>query len=247
MIQSLAERWQAGDTLEVQFGASKVAKYASSESGDTLEVIERPQGGVSAVLVDGQRSGRSAKIISNIVARKAISLLGEGVRDGAVARAVHDYLRTHRGGQVSAELQLVSVDLRTKTLVISRNARTPALIVRDGRLQVFDTPSQPIGIYANTKPVILELPLEPETYVMVFTDGLGSAGSRTAHPLDLAGMVASGAQKRMSAQALADALLLQALRAEQGRPSDDISALVLAVLPTDVPDRTRRLSVSFPV
>lgn len=233
--------------MEVQFGASKVAKYASSDSGDTLEVIERPHGGVSAVLVDGQRSGRSAKIISNIVARKAISLLGEGVRDGAVARAAHDYLRTHRGGQVSAELQLVSVDLRTRTIVISRNARTPALIVCEGELQVFDAPSQPIGIHANTKPVILELPLQPDTYVAAFTDGLGSAGSRTARPLDLAGMVASGAQERMSAQALADSLLSQAVSAEQGRPSDDVSVLVLAVLPSDLPDRTHRLSVSFPV
>lgn len=76
--------------MEVQLGAAKVAKYAAGESGDSIELIERPLGGVSAVLVDGQRSGRSAKIISNIVARKAVSLLGEGVRDGAVARAAHD-------------------------------------------------------------------------------------------------------------------------------------------------------------
>ena len=69
--------------MQIQLGAAKVAKYATRESGDTLEVIERPHGGISAVLVDGQRSGRNAKIISNIVARKAISLLGEGVRDGA--------------------------------------------------------------------------------------------------------------------------------------------------------------------
>ncbi len=116
--------------MEVQIGAAKVPKYASRESGDSLEIIERPHGGISAVLVDGQRSGRSAKIIANIVARKAISLLGEGVRDGAVARASHDYLRTHRSGQVSAELQIVSVDLVTRTLVLSRNSACPALLVQ---------------------------------------------------------------------------------------------------------------------
>src|SRR5665811_1505220 len=99
--------------MELQIGVAKVSKYASRESGDTVEVIERPGGGLSLVLVDGQRTGRSAKIISNIVARKAISLLGEGVRDGAVARAAHDYLQTHRNGQVSADLQLISVDLQT--------------------------------------------------------------------------------------------------------------------------------------
>ena len=47
--------------MEIQLAVAKIAKYAMSESGDTVEVIERPHGGVSVVLVDGQRSGRSAK------------------------------------------------------------------------------------------------------------------------------------------------------------------------------------------
>lgn len=104
--------------LDLQVAVAKIGKYATSESGDTLEMIERPQGGLSIVLVDGQRSGRAAKRISNIVVRKAISLLADGVRDGAVARAAHDYLRTMRGGTVSATLNIVSIDLQTETLVI---------------------------------------------------------------------------------------------------------------------------------
>ncbi|MCD6518793.1 MAG: SpoIIE family protein phosphatase [Anaerolineae bacterium] len=227
--------------MEVQIGAAKVAKYATQESGDTLEIIERPHGGLSAVLVDGQRSGRSAKIISNIVARKAISLLGEGVRDGAVARAAHDYLRTHRGGRVSAELQVVSVDLQTETLVISRNTQCPALIVQEGALRVFDVPSQPIGIYAKTKPVIVEIPLKAHTYVLVFTDGLLHSG------VDVQGILIERVQEGPSAQSLADALLSQALEAEKGRPKDDISVLVVAVLPAKVRDRVRRFSVRFPL
>ncbi len=107
--------------MEVQFSAAKIGKYATSESGDTLEMIERPHGGLSFVLVDGQRSGKSAKAISNMVARKAIQLLGEGVRDGAAARAAHDYLYMYRGGKVSATLNMLSVDMGTKTFVISRN------------------------------------------------------------------------------------------------------------------------------
>jgi len=111
--------------IEAQLAVAKINKYATAESGDTVEVVERPRGGVSLVMADGQRSGRSAKAISNIVVRKAISLLAEGVRDGAVARATHDYLHLERGGKVSAELTIISVDLVTSTLVISRNARCP--------------------------------------------------------------------------------------------------------------------------
>ncbi len=85
---------ESPNDLELQVAVAKVSKYAVSESGDTVETIERPHGGLSLVLVDGQRSGKSAKAISNIVARKAVSLLADGVRDGAAARAAHDYLRT---------------------------------------------------------------------------------------------------------------------------------------------------------
>ncbi|MBC7235845.1 MAG: SpoIIE family protein phosphatase [Chloroflexi bacterium] len=232
--------------MEVQVGAAKVAKYASGESGDTIEMIERPHGGLSIVLVDGQRSGYSAKLISNIVARKAISLLGEGVRDGAVARAAHDYLRTHRRGQVSAELQIVSVDLVTRSLVISRNTHCPAYIVRQGECQLFDQSSQPIGIYANTKPVILELPLEPFVYVVVFTDGMLLAAQRLDQDFDLSGQIYRGAMDHLGAQQMADDLLQSALRVEKGRPRDDMSVMVLAVLPREG-QGIRRFSAYLPI
>ena len=114
--------------MEVQFAVAKVGKYATSESGDTLEMIERPHGGLSFILADGQRSGKSAKAISNVVARKAMQLLSEGVRDGAAARAAHDYLYTYRGGKVSATLNILSIDADSKTFVVSRNNDAPVIV-----------------------------------------------------------------------------------------------------------------------
>lgn len=233
--------------LEAQLGAAKTPKYAVSESGDTLEIIERPHGGFSAVLVDGQRSGHMARIVSNIVARKAISLLGEGVRDGAVARATHDYLRTHRGGQVSADLQILSVDLVTRTLVISRNTRCPTLIVRDGAVERVEGGNGPIGIYPQTKPTITEVLLEANLYVVLITDGLAEAGARYGAPLPLDEIALRGAREGRPAQALADEILAAAMALEQGRPSDDCSVLVLAVLPRREMEEVRRYSVSFPI
>ena len=232
--------------MEAQFGVAKVPKYGLSVSGDTLEVIERPQGGISAVLADGQRSGRSARIISNIVVRKAISLLGEGVRDGAAARAAHDYLRTHRGGQVSAELQLLSVDLHSRTIVISRNSHCPVFVATDDRVSAFDCDSEPVGIRANVKPVIRELPLQAPTYVVAFTDGLLAAGRRWGGALALERIVAEGVADEPSALALADSILATALAADNGHPSDDICVLVLAVLPGSSEQVSRRLSLILP-
>lgn len=235
--------------LGVQVASAKIAKYATDESGDTLEVTERPRGGLSLVLVDGQRSGRAAKAVSNIVARKAVALLAEGVRDGAVARAAHDYLSTIRGGKVSATLNILSLDLVTETVVISRNSHCPTIVARGDEFIVLDEPSQPVGIHNWTKPVISEWPLVPDTVIVLYTDGLMHAGGRYGQRLDVLDLVrVLIGREGGKASAIADALLARAVACDQGRPSDDISVVVVSVTlaPPDV-DAVRRLMVDFPV
>jgi serine phosphatase RsbU (regulator of sigma subunit) len=234
--------------MEIHAAVAKVHKYATGESGDTLEVIERPHGGLSVVLADGQRSGRAAKTISNLVARKAISLLAEGVRDGAAARAAHDYLYANRGGKVSATLNIVSVDLVTNTLVISRNSHCPVIVADDNRVWALDGPSQPVGIYPGTKPVITELPIASHIWLAVFTDGVLAAGERYGERLDMVQLVTDFlASGKRDAQTMADAILERAVELDRGRPSDDISVLVIAIVPRVREDNVRRMTVSFPI
>ena len=242
--------------MEVQVAVAKVAKYATSESGDTVEMIERPHGGLSFVMVDGQRSGRSAKAISNLVARKAISLLAEGVRDGAAARAAHDYLYTYRGGKVQATLNILSLDMVSHTIVLSRNSHCPILIVNQEGLHILDEPSRPVGVYRGTKPLVVELPLQAPTTVVLFTDGLLDAGQRYGGSLDIPAAVQSLCDDQgCAAQSIADQLLAQALQLDQGRAGDDITILVLTVrtrcrddepVPFSKTD-VRRMSLTFPL
>lgn len=234
--------------LEIQLAVAKINKYASSESGDTVELVERPHGGISVVVADGQRSGRSAKAISNIVVRKAISLLAEGVRDGAVARATHDYLHTQRGGKVSAELHIVSVDLVTRTLVISRNARCPILLRHGDHFTWLDEPSEAVGIHRLTKPAISEHQLEPATTLVVFTDGVWSAGSISGSTIDLPALLSTiDPEGTTASPVIADAILAEALRLDQGRPRDDATVLVLKLVEQPVVDGIRRLTMRFPI
>lgn len=234
--------------LEVQVAVAKIGKYATSESGDTVELVERPQGGISAVVADGQRSGRSAKAISNLVVHKAISLLAEGVRDGAVARATHDYLHTERGGKVSAELTIVSVDLVTRTLVVSRNARCPSLLRCSGEFTWLDSPAEAVGVHRNTKPSISEMPLTAPLTLVVFTDGVWSAGAVTGNVIDLPAVLqATDAHGDCAAYLVADAVLDAALRLDQGRPRDDATVLVVKLLPTADESGIRRQITRFPI
>src|SRR6185295_16443069 len=194
--------------LELQLAVAKIPRHGTDESGDTLEIIERPGGGFSVVLVDGQGNGRGAKTLSNLVVTRAITQLKDGSRDGVVARAAHDYLYTYRMGQDSATLNILSVDFQTGSILISRNNPAPFYVIDPDGVQIHDEPSSPIGLHAMTKPRIVEQTLRPYTYVVLFTDGLLKAGAGQGQDLEivnfLAGWhVAAGGP----AQALAEALL----------------------------------------
>lgn len=237
--------------MEIQIAVAKVGKYATSESGDSLEMIERPHGGISLVLADGQRSGQAAKAISNMVTSKAISLLAEGVRDGAAARAAHDYLYTARRGKVSATLNIVSVDMVTKTLVLSRNSHCPIVVhMGSGEQRLLDAPAPPIGVHRAVKPQIAELPIEVGMLAVIYTDGVEHAGSRGGCGLDAPALIeALYAEHRDDphpAQRVADAVLAEAVRCDSGRPQDDISVLVVAVL-ANGQDSVRRLQATLPI
>lgn len=175
------------DGVQVSIAVSKVGKYATSESGDTLEMIERPGGGISLVLTDGQRSGKPAKAISNVLTRKAISLLAEGVRDGAAARAASDYLFTYRSGKVQSTLNILSFDLQSNTMVITRNNPAPVLLIREGALEILDERSEAVGANRGIKPSIVEFPLAVGQICVVFSDGLTHAGDRVGDRMDPGG------------------------------------------------------------
>ena len=233
--------------MEIKIAVSKIKKYATRTSGDTVEIIERPNGGVSVVMADGQSSGRGAKWVSSFVVRKVIALLAEGVRDGAAARAASDALYTERSGRVSATLNMLSADLETNTLVITRNNPAPVLIAQDDVIKRLDESCKPIGLYRGTRPIITQLDLQVGLTVVVYTDGITHAGKRIGQPLDAEECLQVMLEDdEPTAQEIADSLLEYALKLDQGRPVDDTSVVVLRVLPGE-DNLIRRMTVELPV
>ena len=233
--------------MYADFAVAKVGKYATRESGDTVEMVERPHGGLSFVLADGQRSGKSAKTISNIVTRKVIALLGEGARDGVAVRAAHDYLFAMRGGKVRADLQLLSLDLDSQTIVVTRNTDCGALYVQEGAVRWLKGEAGPIGLYRNTRPQIEELPLRAHSGVLIFSDGVRQAGSLTGSTFDVSAVIEPLLQHAdVNARLLADTLLEQAIAADKGFPRDDLTVVVLYIHP-ETPGEIRWLTLGFPI
>ncbi|MDE3090555.1 MAG: SpoIIE family protein phosphatase, partial [Chloroflexota bacterium] len=113
---------------------------------------------------------------------------------------------------------------------------------------LLNEPSEAIGVHRRMKPVITELPLAPQTTVVVFTDGVLDAGVWYGQSFDVAQFVESKVcDENLSAQALADEILARAVELDRGRPGDDTSVLVVRVVPRVQADDARRLAVRFPI
>jgi serine phosphatase RsbU (regulator of sigma subunit) len=233
--------------VEVQIAVAKIRKYASAESGDTLEAVERPNGGLSVVLADGQTSGHGAKAVSMMVVRKVIGLLAEGVRDGAAARAASDALFTEKKGKVISTLNIASVDLRSGTIVLTRNNPASIFVARGDKSDCLAADSVPLGSSRDVRPLITEVEIETGLTVVIYTDGLVHAGERRGQPMDVCEVIRSLLEdQEPTPQELADALLAFAVRLDDNRPADDISVLVLKVMPLSGDD-VRRMSIRLPL
>jgi serine phosphatase RsbU (regulator of sigma subunit) len=182
-----------------------------------------------------------------MVVRKVISLLAEGVRDGAAARAASDRLYTERNGKVSCTLNIASIDLSTNTVVLSRNNPSPIYIARGDEIDCMDTESSPLGIRRSIRPVITEVELKPGLTIVMYTDGLTHAGKRRGQPMDVCNAIQAMLDEQdPSPQELADALLAHAVNLDEGRPADDISVVTLKVSSRE-DDEVRRMSVRLPL
>jgi serine phosphatase RsbU (regulator of sigma subunit) len=234
--------------LAVEIGIAKTNKYASRESGDTAELVERPAGGFSVVMADGQGSGRAAKSLSLMVTSKAVTLLKEGVRDGAVARGVHDYLFAYRNGQVSSTLDILSVDLRSSTVVITRNAVTPMLVGQHDDFTAVPGGSGPIGLYHMTRPSVTQVPLADGLCIILTTDGVSGAGRRTGHgEFDLTAFAEAELSGDLTAETMADRVLSEAIARDDRRPADDMTVVALALRNHAESPLIRRLSARMPL
>lgn len=233
--------------LAIDIAIAKTNKYASRESGDTVEIVERPGGGMSVIMADGQGSGRAAKALSMQITAKVTALLKEGVRDGASARAANDFLFAMRHGQVSATLDILSVDLKSQTVVITRNGDSACLVDVNGEVEGYFNGERPLGIYPRTRPWTTEIPIGPDLRVIVVSDGVIRAGSRAGQArIDLAEL-APRAAPGGSAQEIADLILEKAITLDLGKPRDDMTAVALTLTEHQEAILVRRMSATVPL
>ena len=233
---------------EINVAIRKADKYAVSTGGDTIELVERPKGGISVVLADAQGSGPSAKINSLSVVSTILHLISDGVRDGAAARAAHDKLFASKSGRVSSTLAIASIDLHTNTLVVSRNGNCPVVIWCKGNISIYDKDIAPLGFHYEMKPEIVEMELCEDLWVFSCSDGVISAGKRSDNEMtldEIIDIISSGVKDK-DIEEIADDIIRLALNKDKNRARDDMSLFLLNLKDYKEDVLIRKMGISFP-
>jgi serine phosphatase RsbU (regulator of sigma subunit) len=231
--------------MQMIIAVAKVDKYHSGKSGDTVETIERPNGGISVVLADGQIDGQDDKSISTMVSHRVLYHISEGIRDSAAIRQASNSLFEEHQGQVKANLNLLSVDMQTNTIIISRNNPVPVFLVTDENVDRLSSECEPIGQKKDIRPSIVELPINPGMAIITLSDGVYLAGRDDRQNSDISiTLEALFEEQEPTAQEVADYLLNRAIRLDEGRPKDDMSIVVMLISPEST-DQIRRMNVSM--
>ena len=234
--------------MEVKVGIAKINKYAVAECGDSVEIAERPRGGISAILADGQGSGKAAKNTSSLVVNKAAALIADGARDGAVARAVHDFLYALKDGKVSSTLTIISADVDTQTAVFCRNSNCPVIVKTSYGINIYDEEVGPIGVHKRMKPLLYQLPLEEGMIVLSYSDGIQAAGRKRGRNINRDKIIKLLNDSSPNDVAyLTESILECALEVDDYRPGDDMTVLAMGLSTSESLHRVQRVSISFPI
>jgi hypothetical protein len=164
------------------------------------------------------------------------------VRAEAAAIAASDLLFHARGGQVSAGLDLITID-PASGVDIARFSSNLIVVGLCGAWRVLDRPGDPAGRADDHLPTIETIPLHPGLRVILASDGIAEAGERFGSTFGLQDVLPA-IEGEPDAATLASWLLDQALEADRGRPQDDMTVVVVTVDEANGDQRMRRSSFS---
>lgn len=232
--------------MEIQAAIAKVDRYSSPEQGDKIEVIERPNGGISFVMAEGKIAGRRSKMVTMKAVHRTMSLISEGIHDGASARAVLSGIKSEHQNRAEVNLSIISCDLESSTIVITKNHTIPILFIRDGIVDFLRLEADQEGTESGA-PSVYQFAIDRESTFVLFSDGIYSAGQQTNQPIDLPMLLESMLdEQEPSVQGLADFILTSAISQDTGRPRDDMTVLVVRIANARTKG-IRQVNIHFPI
>lgn len=209
--------WAEQPRLCARYGTASLAAQ-DDVCADAVKTGQTATGGALAVLCDGMGTGKIAAVDGMLAATLAARLLAAGFSGAETARLVNHALALRADGEASATLDAFTADLYSGEATLYKAGAAPSFLVREGRAEVYETQSVPIGILGEVLGKSARLYIGPGDTMVLCSDGALAAGKHF-----LASVLAANGEQtpQQMAQAAVDAVK------EKLRRPDDITVLAI--------------------
>ncbi len=143
--------------------------------GDHVALFHSGEAYFYALISDGMGSGEEASVTSDICAAFLEKMLAAGGSAQLSLRMLDGYLHaknTGTGGECSATVDLMKLDLMDGRAVFAKNGAAPTYVVREGTVYKLRSRSLPLGILRETSPELLRFRMNPGDVVVMVSDGV---------------------------------------------------------------------------
>jgi PAS domain S-box-containing protein len=213
-------------------GVKVAARYlpgGAKVGGDWYDALELGDGSLGVAMGDvvGHGLGAAALMAQLRHATRAYAL--EGHPPGAVLDRLDRLVRSLEGGQMATLLYLAFEPDRSKMRLASAGHVPPLLVGPDGKAEFLDgAPDPPLGVFETPSHSEVEIALEPDSTLILYTDGLVEQRGISID-VGLEALRAAAMDPGEDPKALCDRLLDAML--EVHHPRDDVALLALRALP----------------
>lgn len=208
-------------TFDAAFGVAAERKYGESASGDTHSVVKIDERKFLVALSDGMGSGEYAKKVSET----AISLLESFYRakmPSDLVLATVNRLLSFSKEETFACVDVAIVDLDSGKADVVKIGSPMGFILSENTLRILEGESLPLGILENMHPSVSTYYLKNNDVLLFVSDGITSAFSSSGEMLDVVKKIPC-----YNPQEIAERLLGEVLRRENGRAQDDMTVVAV--------------------
>ncbi|MCM1227268.1 MAG: SpoIIE family protein phosphatase [Clostridium sp.] len=141
-------------------------------SGDSIGFFEDGLGYAYLFISDGMGSGKQAALDSAIVSGIFKRLIKSGIECGCAMKMLNSIMLTKSGDESFATLDVARIDLETCELSLFKSGAASTLIKYEGSVMMFNSPSNPIGIIADSQVFTRTCNFSEGDILVMLSDGI---------------------------------------------------------------------------
>lgn len=212
----------------IETGVAQVARGGGFVSGDSYAMLDVDVGKYAIAISDGMGNGKRAKEESEETLRLLKQILQAGLPEAIAIQSINSILALRTTDEIYATLDLAVINLHNAYVKFLKVGSTPTFIKRGNKVFHISANNLPIGILPELEMDVVSDRLKSGDVLVMMSDGIYD-GPEAVRNNDIWLQRKIKNMETDHPQEIADLLLEEVIRANQGVIEDDMTVLVAKI------------------